>query len=125
MKDFIDWAKAMLALALVIAGLILYGTYNLLIDSVNLALDAVPKNIDIVSIQNYLSNHKQIKSFHDLHIWALSTSETALTVHLVVDNVIDDDFVHQIMDNLNTNFGIKHCTIQIERNGSAFCSSCN
>ncbi len=112
-------------ISLVIAGFILYGTYNLLIDSVNLALDAVPKNIDIVSIQNYLSNHKQIKSFHDLHIWALSTSETALTVHLVADSMIDDDFVHEIMEGLNTNFGIKHCTIQIEKNGSAFCSPCN
>jgi cobalt-zinc-cadmium efflux system protein len=110
--------------SLIIAAFILYSTYNLLIDSINLALDAVPKNIDIVSIQNYFANHDKIESFHDLHIWALSTSETALTVHLVVA-CVDDSFIHNTSDYIRKTFNINHCTIQVEQTSQKSCFICN
>ena len=101
-------------ISLVVAGFILYNTYDLLIDSVNLALDAVPRTIDISLIQDYLLSHKEVKSIHDLHVWALSTSETALTVHLVTDNTPENNFVSHLSDYFLKTFKIGHCTIQIE-----------
>jgi len=112
-------------ISLMIAAFILYGTYKLLIDSINLALDAVPKNIDIAAIQSYFLHHEKIKSFHDLHIWALSTSETALTVHLVVEGFVDDSFIHDITDYISKIFNISHCTIQVEQAAQESCSACN
>jgi len=111
-------------ISLIIAAFILYSTYNLLIDSINLALDAVPKNIDIVLIQNYFANHDKIESFHDLHIWALSTSETALTVHLVVA-CVDDNFIHNTTDYIRKTFNINHCTIQVEQTSQKTCFMCS
>jgi len=100
--------------SLLVAGFILYNTYDLLIDSVNLALDAVPRTIDLSLIQDYLMSHKEVKSIHDLHVWALSTSETALTVHLVTDDLPDNNFVSHLSDYFLRTFKIGHCTIQIE-----------
>lgn len=119
----ITWIDS--AVSLLIAAFILISSYRLLIDSVNLALDAVPKDIDINAVSGYLSGLKDVNSIHDLHIWALSTSETALTVHIVTDNAIEDDLLHDITDHLNDNFGINHSTIQVEFNGSKPCLSCN
>lgn len=113
------------AVSLVIAAFILYSSYRLLIDSINLALDAVPKDIDINQVSNYLTGLNGVNSIHDLHIWALSTSETALTVHLVVENPINNDLLHEITDYLSGNFGISHSTIQVEQKGSKPCFACN
>lgn len=118
------WIDSVISIA--IALIILYGSYRLLIDSVNLALDAVPKDIDITAVSTYLLSLKEVSSIHDLHIWALSTSETALTVHLVTNNPIDDSFLHDITDYLSTHFGIKHSTIQVEQCGCIRCNNnCN
>ena len=100
--------------SLLVAGFILYNTYDLLIDSVNLALDAVPRSIDLSLIQDYLLSLKEVKSIHDLHVWALSTSETALTVHLVTDDIPENNFVSHLSDYFHEKFKIGHCTIQIE-----------
>jgi cobalt-zinc-cadmium efflux system protein len=110
------------AVSIIIAIFILYSSYRLLIDSVNLALDAVPKNIDITEVSSYLQSLGSVVSIHDLHIWALSTSETALTVHLVTQNSIDDNLLHDITDYLSTNFNIRHSTIQVEQSN---CEKCN
>jgi cobalt-zinc-cadmium efflux system protein len=106
------WVDSLVSL--LVAGFILYNTYDLLIDSVNLALDAVPGNIDLSLIQDYLLSHKEVKSIHDLHVWALSTSETALTVHLVTDDTQDNNFVSELTAYFHDKFKIGHCTIQIE-----------
>ena len=119
----ITWIDS--AVSLIIAAIILYSSYKLLIDSVNLALDAVPKDIDINAVSIYLTSLKDVSSIHDLHIWALSTSETALTVHLVTDSSVDDNLLREITDYLDANFGIKHSTIQVELIGSKPCFSCN
>ena len=119
----ITWIDS--AVSLIIATIILYSSYRLLIDSVNLALDAVPKDIDINAVLTYLASMKNVSSIHDLHIWALSTSETALTVHLVIDSAVDDNFLHELTDHLYVYFGIKHSTIQVELMGSKPCFPCN
>lgn len=100
--------------SLLVAGFILYNAYDLLIDSVNLALDAVPRSIDLSLIQDYLLGLKEVKSIHDLHVWALSTSETALTVHLVTEDIPESSFVSHLSDYFHEKFKIGHCTIQIE-----------
>ena len=102
--------------SLVITAIILIGTWGLLRDSFNLALDAVPAGIDPEAVKSYLSDLPGVAGVHDLHIWAMSTSETALTVHLLKpDAGADDTLIEQAGRELNQRFGIEHITIQWER----------
>jgi cobalt-zinc-cadmium efflux system protein len=102
--------------SLVIVGAILVTTWGLLRDSVNLALDAVPRGIDPALVREYLQGLPGITDVHDLHIWGMSTTETALTVHLVKpDGLIDDAFLGEVEHTLHDRFGIMHCTIQFEQ----------
>ena len=102
--------------SLVVAVVIFVGTWGLLRDSVNLALQAVPREIDLVSVREYLLGLPGVTSVHDLHIWALSTTEVALTAHLVKPDPADDDaVVRQADQGLRERFGIGHTTIQWER----------
>jgi len=120
----LNWVDPLVSL--LVAGFIIYNSYDLLIDSVNLALDAVPKSIDLSLIQDYLLSHKEVKSIHDLHVWALSTSETAMTVHLVTVDKLDNNFITPLTDYLQKTFNIGHCTIQIEQDGFDPCETpCN
>lgn len=113
-------------ISLLVAAFILYNTYDLLIETVNLVLDAVPRNINLAQIQEYLLNHKEVKSIHDLHVWALSTSETALTVHLVTGDTPEKNFVSVLTEDLRRTFNIHHTTIQIEHWDSDNCERpCN
>lgn len=102
------------AVSFVIIAVILYSSYHLLIDSVNLALDAVPEHIDILGVKQYLESVPGVADVHDLHIWALSTTETALTVHLKTDALTDTSFITGIQQQLQERFGIGHATIQVE-----------
>lgn len=120
----ITWIDSVVSL--IIATVILYSTYRLLIDSVSLALDAVPEDIDIKSVTRYLNTLPGVSGIHDLHIWALSTSAAALTVHLQTNVPTDYDFIRKIRQDLNDRFGIEHSTIQIEfLNKSEPCNDCN
>jgi cobalt-zinc-cadmium efflux system protein len=102
--------------SLVIVAAILLSTWGLLRDSVNLALDAVPRGIDPVRVREYLEGLPGISDVHDLHIWGMSTTETALTVHLVKpDGRIDDVFLADVEHTLHARFGIMHPTIQVEQ----------
>jgi cobalt-zinc-cadmium efflux system protein len=102
--------------SLVIVAVILVSTWGLLVDSINLALDAVPKGIDPAVVRDYLRQLPGITDVHDLHIWGMSTTETALTVHLVKpDGLIDDAFLANVEQTLRTRFGIVHPTVQLER----------
>jgi cobalt-zinc-cadmium efflux system protein len=102
--------------SLVIIGAILVSTWGLLRDSVNLALDAVPRGIDPVMVRDYLQSLPGITDVHDLHIWGMSTTETALTVHLVKpDGCLDDAFLAEVEHALHDRFGIMHPTIQFEQ----------
>jgi cobalt-zinc-cadmium efflux system protein len=104
------------AMGLVIAVLIFWGTWGLLKDAVRLILDGVPTAIEMQAIQTFLLEHPGVLSLHDLHVWALSTTETALTVHLVVDSTQQgsDKLLQSINQALAQNFGILHSTIQLE-----------
>ncbi|MCK9613273.1 MAG: cation diffusion facilitator family transporter [Bacteroidales bacterium] len=98
----------------IIIAVILYSTYHLLIDSVNLALDAVPENINIVEVRQYLLQLPEVSNIHDLHIWALSTTDAALTVHLTTIIPTDVVFITNIQQALSQQFNIHHATIQVE-----------
>ena len=107
------WLDPAISLAIVV--IILFGTWRLLRDSINLSIDAVPQSIDVSHIQSYLSDLKNVSDIHDLHVWALSTTETALTVHLVTTcKLIDNCFLEEIQEHLHHHFNIAHTTIQIE-----------
>ncbi len=100
----------------VIILVIFWGTWQLFIASIDLALDAVPKHINYEKVKAFLQNKKGVKSIHDLHIWALSTSQVALSVHLYMPNETDNNFLAELQEELDHEFGIKHSTIQIENN---------
>ena len=103
-------------ISLVITVIILISTWGLFRDSVNLALDSVPDNIDPMAVESYLTGLPDVAKVHDLHIWAMSTTEVALTAHLVVPQLTpDDSFLHRISHTLHDQFGIGHSTLQIER----------
>ncbi|MRR23405.1 cation transporter, partial [bacterium] len=108
----IEWFDP--AISFVIVGVILYSSYHLLIDSVNLALDAVPEHVDILGVKKYLESMPGVADVHDLHVWALSTTETALTVHLKTDARTDTSFISAIQKQLEERFRIGHATIQVE-----------
>lgn len=102
--------------SLVIAVVIFMGTWRLLKDSVNLAVDAVPRDINPSAVIEKLQALPGVESIHHLHIWALSTTENALTVHLIKpDPGSDDEVIEQATRMLNHEFNIQHVTIQWER----------
>ncbi len=101
--------------SLIIVVVVVFGTWQLLKDSVNLALDAVPEGIEPQAVQTYLSERPGVTQVHDLHIWAMSTTETALTAHLVMSSGHPgDDFLVHTCKELHDHFGIEHSTLQIE-----------
>lgn len=101
--------------SLVIVALIVYGTWGLLRDSVNLALDAVPEGIDVDAINQYLASLPTCVEVHDVHIWGMSTTEAALTAHLVMtQSVCDDAMLARTAKELHEKFGIEHTTLQVE-----------
>ena len=103
------------AIALVIAVVILLATWSLLRDSVNLAMDAVPSDIDPDEVRTYLRGLPGVQAVHDLHIWGMSTTETALTAHLVRPGTgLDDALLHRAAEELRKRFGIGHATFQVE-----------
>lgn len=108
----ITWIDSIVSFAII--AVILYSSYHLLIDSVNLALDAVPENVNIEEVRDYLKNLPEVSGIHDLHIWALSTTEAALTVHLSTNTQTDVAFITTIQNSLHEQFDIDHATIQVE-----------
>ena len=108
------------AISLCIAAVVLASGWGLARDSVNLALDGVPKGIELAGVRDYLGGLEGVTEVHDLHIWAMSTHETALTAHLVRPGGYDDSFLHGICEELSHRFKIQHATLQIEA-GSDVC----
>lgn len=103
-------------MSLLIVVFIGISTWSLLSESLNLAMDAVPRHIDPIAVHRYLSGLPGIRGVHDFHIWATSTTEVALTAHLVKpDHVGDDALLQEISAVLRERFGITHPTIQWER----------
>lgn len=103
------------ALSLLIAAVIIIGTWALLRDSVDLALDAAPRGVDVDKVRAWLLARPGVTEVHDLHIWAMSTTETALTVHLTrPENLDGDEFLHTTSEGLASKFSIGHATLQVE-----------
>src|SRR5690554_2128487 len=102
-------------MSFIIIAVILYGTIRLFSDSVNLALDAVPKNINIDHVKQFIENKEGVENLHDLHIWAMSTTQIALTAHLVMPKGSNDKFIKELNKDLENKFNIVHTTFQIER----------
>ncbi|MCR5877504.1 cation diffusion facilitator family transporter [Phenylobacterium sp. J367] len=110
------------ALSLLIAVVIVIGTWGLLRDSVDLALDAAPRGIDVETVRAWLADLPGVEEVHDLHIWAMSTTETALTVHLVRPAGGDADrFLHDACEGLHARFNIGHATLQVETGAAHAC----
>jgi cobalt-zinc-cadmium efflux system protein len=116
-----QWIDSIVSFAII--AVILYGSYNLLIDSVNLALDAVPDNIKIEHVREYLSGLPEVTGVHDLHIWSLGTTDAALTVHLTTSQQTNVRFISSIQHHLNEQFEIEHSTIQVEFGGMDDCGN--
>jgi cobalt-zinc-cadmium efflux system protein len=107
------WLDPVISLA--IAAVISVGTWDLFRQSVNMSMDAVPEGIDVASVRGYLAGLAGVVEVHDLHIWGMSTTETALTAHLIKpDAKIDDAWLAQVARELHERFRIDHATIQVE-----------
>jgi cobalt-zinc-cadmium efflux system protein len=101
--------------SLVINGVIVWGTWGLLRDSVGMSMAAVPPQIDPTAVRTFLSARTGVVDVHDLHIWPMSTTENALTCHLVMPNGHPGDaFLHALAGDLAQRFRINHTTVQIE-----------
>jgi cobalt-zinc-cadmium efflux system protein len=102
--------------SLVIVAVILIGTWRLLRESLHLALNAVPPHIDLSAVADYLRGLPGVSDIHDLHIWGMSTTESALTVHLVMPSGYPGDAVIDgITRALERRFGVHHSTLQVEQ----------
>jgi len=114
------WLDPVVSLAVSVT--IVVGTWSLLRDSLNLALDAVPPGIDPEAVLRHLAALPGVSEVHDLHIWGMSTTETALTAHLVRPNLsVDDAFLRHAALDLKERFGIGHATFQVERGDGEEC----
>ena len=108
------WVRLDPAVSLGISIVIVIGTWSLLRDSVTLALDGVPRGIDQRAVEAYLRTLPGVSDIHDLHIWGLSTTETALTVHLACDAAEADATLERLPGEVRKRFGIGHATVQME-----------
>lgn len=108
-----QWIDPVTSLAIV--GIIAVGTWGLLKDSLRMGLHAVPPGIDEQKVRRFLTALNGVEAVHDLHIWPMSTTETALTAHLVMPGGHPgDNFLHQLAHELEHDFGIGHATVQVE-----------
>ncbi|MCB0322568.1 MAG: cation transporter [Bdellovibrionales bacterium] len=104
------------ATSLAIAVVIFLSTWNLLKESFNLSIQAVPKDIDVNEVRLLLAGLPGVEQVHDLHVWAMSTTQIALTAHLLKPTPDgDDDLLRRAARELHDRFGIEHVTIQLER----------
>jgi cobalt-zinc-cadmium efflux system protein len=110
-----QWVDPVMSLA--VALVILWGSVGLVKESVGMSLAGVPSGIELDEVEDALATLEGVDTVHDLHIWPLSTTETALTAHLVAPNAISTDILltaARLM--LHDRFAIEHCTLQVERN---------
>ncbi|PXW65934.1 cation diffusion facilitator family transporter [Methylobacterium sp. B4] len=116
-----DWLDPLVSL--VIAALIIVATWGLLRDSVAMSLAAVPPGIDPEAVRACLAARPGVRGLHDLHIWSMSTTEVALTAHLVLARENPGrDFLKQTAEELRARFGIAHATLQVEIEGETACT---
>ena len=113
-----SWLDPVVSLAIV--AVILLGTWGLLRDATRLALHAVPEGVDPANVRRFLERQPGVEEVHDLHIWGMSTTETALTAHLVMPGGHPGDaFIAALADRMDQDFGIAHATLQVETGSGA------
>ena len=112
------WLDPVVSLAIV--AVILLGTWGLLRDATRLALHAVPEGVDPAIVRRFLERQPGVKEVHDLHIWGMSTTETAMTAHLVMPGGHPGDaFIAELADRMDHDLGIAHATLQVETGSGA------
>lgn len=103
-------------MSLIIVAVIVVGTWHLLIEAMQLALLAVPRGVNLAQVAQFLEQQPGVAAIHDLHIWGMSTTESALTVHLVMPaGYPGDTFMDELTQAIKTKFSIAHSTLQVEQ----------
>ena len=126
--SYTQWYWLDPAISIIIAAVILLGTWSLLKDSLRLSLDGVPKDIDLEKIKRESSKIKGIKDIHHIHVWAMSTTENAMTGHVVLNSMVDKTQAKSIIGELKhamQHLNIQHVTIETEfANDSCLAPDC-
>jgi cobalt-zinc-cadmium efflux system protein len=113
---YTGWTWLDPVVSVVIVLLILMGTWSLLRESLRMVLAAVPRNVDAGKVSGFLREQPGVSEVHDLHIWAMSTTQTALTAHLVMpQGYPGDQEIDAIVAQLKSDYAIHHCTLQVEQ----------
>jgi len=121
---WLGWVWLDPAASLVIAGVVVAGTWGLLRQSLHLLFDGVPESVDLPEVQSLLESLPGVAQAHDLHVWAMGTTEIAMTAHLVMpEGGANDAFLEKATRQLHDRFGIEHVTLQVVR--AAFSMPCN
>ena len=111
---WMGWAWLDPVVSLLIAAVILWGTWSLFRQSLHLLFDGVPDSVDPQAVHDYLASLPRISQVHDLHIWAMDTSQVAMTAHLVMPSGhADDAFLREVTEQLHDRFEITHATLQV------------
>jgi cobalt-zinc-cadmium efflux system protein len=108
------WIDPLVSLTIAVA--IVLGTWSLFRQSLHLLFDGVPEHVDLPAVRQYLLEQPGVCDVHDLHVWAMSTAEVALTAHITMNPLPQDDvFLQEVAHELHEHFGIGHATLQLER----------
>lgn len=113
------------AVSIAVVALILWSSWGLLRESLDLALDAAPRGIDVAAVRAHLMGQPGVIAVHDLHVWAMSANANALTAHLVRPEGGDDAFLVSLRDSIAQRFRIAHVTVQVERTKPDDCVECD
>jgi cobalt-zinc-cadmium efflux system protein len=117
------WTRIDPLVSLAVAGVVLWGTWGLLRDSVGMSLDAVPEGVELDGVRAFLLQRPGVSAIHDLHVWPMSTTENAMTCHCVMlDGHPGDVFLVNVAHDLRERFKIDHATIQIEVQENVACA---
>ena len=108
-------------ISLVVAGVILISTWRLLTDSLCLSIDGVPAHIDVDEVMQSVNSIEGVVEVHHLHIWAISTTQNALTAHIVIDNIDNMEIIKTAVKSRLSDKGISHITIEVEAQGVSSC----
>ena len=112
-KTGLQWIDPVVSFIIILV--ILWGTWKLFTESIRLALDAVPDNIKFENVKSAILETSEVMDLHDLHIWALSTNENALSVHVLTSTQDTDSLISDLQNKLAKQFNIKHVTVQLEK----------
>ena len=110
----LQWIDPLASILIVLV--ILWGTFDLLREAADMALDAAPRSVDVVRLRAYLRAQPGVTDVHDLHVWSMGAASSAMTAHLVMPEVGDDDaFLQKLCRDMDRKFGVDHATFQVER----------